>query len=161
MTAGLILAIIIGIYVFLTGEYRHGFLNTPGAWHGWTRVMLHRNGSHAFDWMNNPARPDYNGLAGMGAGVVVTLLLGFMRGNFWWWPLHPIGYLAANCWGMHWFSQPFFVGWLLKTLVTRYGGLGLYRRTVPLATGLILGDTLSEFLWVVIMSVLKLAGLPV
>jgi hypothetical protein len=31
--------------------------------------------------------------------------------------------------------------------VARYGGLRLYRRTVPLAVGAIAGDLLNEVLW--------------
>jgi hypothetical protein len=51
---------------------------------------------------------------------------------------------------MHWYYMPFFIGWLLKTLAIRYGGLQLYRRTVPLAIGLIVGDLVNQGLWVAI-----------
>jgi hypothetical protein len=95
----------------------------------------------------------------MAAGAVVTIALGLLRLRFWWWPFHPVGYLAANCWGMHWFSQAFFAGWLFKSLVIRYGGLALFRRTVPLAIGLIAGDFMSEAAWVLVMSILRAYGL--
>ncbi len=45
------------------------------------------------------------------------------------------------------FWSPFMIGWIAKTLVVRYGGLRLYRRTVPLAIGLISGDLLNEVAW--------------
>jgi hypothetical protein len=32
-------------------------------------------------------------------------------------------------------------------LVARYGGLRLYRRTIPLAVGLIVGDLLNGMVW--------------
>jgi hypothetical protein len=73
--------------------------------------------------------------------------LGLLRLRFWWWPLHPVGFLAANSWGMQWFYMPFFVGWLGKALVTRYGGLRLYRQTVPLAVGLVSGDLVNGVVW--------------
>jgi hypothetical protein len=91
----------------------------------------------------------------MAAGALVTFALGILRLRFWWWPFHPIGYLAAFCWGMHWFSQPFFIGWLLKTLTVRYGGLRLYRRTVPLAIGVIMGDFVGQGAWVLGVSILR------
>jgi hypothetical protein len=56
---------------------------------------------------------------------------------------------------MHIFWMPFFVGWLLKTLAVRYGGLQLYRRTVPLAIGFIVGDFVDQGLWVVVSLVTR------
>ncbi len=158
MVAGLLLSVTAGTYVVLVGEYHYGFVDTPGAWAGWVRAMLQRNGSQALEYITDPKGPDVNGMLGIGAGAAATLVLGFLRARFWWWPLHPVGYLAANCWGMHWFSQSFFVGWALKSVVTKYGGLSLYRRTVPLATGVILGDVASQACWVTVMSVAAVAG---
>jgi hypothetical protein len=83
----------------------------------------------------------------MGAGALVTFFLGAMRLRFWWWPFHPIGYLASNTWLMYLYYTPFLFGWMAKTLVVRYGGLRLYRQTVPLAIGFIAGDLLNEVLW--------------
>ncbi|HUU53667.1 MAG TPA: DUF6784 domain-containing protein, partial [Armatimonadota bacterium] len=109
----------------------------------------------------NPSKMDVNGTIAMGAGAVVALVLGALRLRFWWWPFHPIGYLAAFCWGMHWYSQPFFLGWLLKSAAIRYGGLPLYRRTVPLAIGLIVGDFVSQGIWVLVLTVLRASGMDV
>jgi hypothetical protein len=39
------------------------------------------------------------------------------------------------------------IAWLAKCLVLRYGGLRLYRQTLPLAIGLIMGDVLNRSLW--------------
>jgi len=84
------------------------------------------------------------------AGAAICLLLGLLRLRFWWWPFHPIGYIIANGWGVAWYTVPFFVGWVVKSLVIRYGGLRLYRATVPLAIGLIIGDMLNRGLWSVV-----------
>ena len=91
--------------------------------------------------------PDWGGITAIGAGALVTVALSSLRVRFLWFPLHPIGYLAANSWGMHinWLS--FFIGWLLNVLITRYGGLTIYRRLLPLFFGLIVGDMLHEGLW--------------
>jgi hypothetical protein len=161
IVAGLLVSVVVGTYVVLTGEHHYGFLNTPGAWAGWVNAMLRRNGSQAFEYITDPKGPDLNGMIGIGAGAAITLVLGLVRARFWWWPLHPIGYLAANCWGMHWFSQPFFLGWAFKSLVVRYGGLSLYRKTVPLAIGLILGDVASQACWVMLMTVLRATGVVI
>jgi len=39
------------------------------------------------------------------------------------------------------------VGWLAKVLVTRYGGLKLYRQAVPLAIGLVAGGMINGIIW--------------
>ncbi len=58
---------------------------------------------------------------------------------------------------MYMYCMPFVVGWLAKTLVVRYGGLRLYRQTVPLAIGFIAGDLLNEILWAIVTLV---TGVP-
>jgi hypothetical protein len=83
----------------------------------------------------------------LAAGGVVTIFLGLMRLRFLWWPFHPIGYLLSNSIPQAMGTFPFFIAWTLKTLVTRYGGLRLYRQTIPLAIGLIVGDLLNSSLW--------------
>jgi hypothetical protein len=86
----------------------------------------------------------------LSAGAAVTVALGVLRLRFWWWPLHPVGYVASNTWGFHWWYLPFFIGWASKMLVVRYGGLRLYRATVPLAAGIIVGDLLNGAIWAAI-----------
>jgi hypothetical protein len=48
---------------------------------------------------------------------------------------------------MPWLWCATFVGWLIKWLVLRYGGMRLYRRAFPFFIGLILGDYVSGNLW--------------
>ena len=40
----------------------------------------------------------------------------------------------------------FLIGWVIKIVVTRYGGARLYKRLKPLMIGLIVGDVLGRFL---------------
>jgi hypothetical protein len=73
-------------------------------------------------------------------GAIATAGLGLARLAWSWFPLHPIGILVAPTWatGMIWFS--FFVGWLWKAGVMRYGGIRVYRLLRPVAMGLIAGE---------------------
>ncbi len=153
MVGGFVLSLAVGIYVVLTGMYHYGFHNLRASSQGWLSHQLGAAGASIFNMLASPSRFDLNGTIGMGAGAAVTVLLGALRLRFWWWPFHPIGYLAANCWGMHWYYLPFFLGWALKSLTIRYGGLHLFRRTVPLAIGFIVGDLVSQGLWVAIVAV--------
>jgi hypothetical protein len=96
---------------------------------------------------SDPKGPDWPGIAAMGTGALVAIALSALRSRFLWFPLHPIGYLVANSWGIHinWLS--FWLGWLFNMLLTRYGGLRVYRRMLPLFLGLIVGDMLHEGIW--------------
>ncbi len=154
MAIGVVLLIVLGAYITLTGTYRYGFLNMgPRALEH--ELLVYSHSLHGF--FVSPSGIDVAGTIAIGAGALVTVLLGAMRLRFWWWPLHPIGYLAAHTWVMYMYYMPFMVAWLAKTLVVRYGGLRLYRRTVPLAIGFIAGDLLNEILWAIVTLV---TGVP-
>ncbi len=68
-----------------------------------------------------PKGPEWGGIFAMGVGAAVTMALSYLRVQFLGFPLHPVGYLAANSWGMHLQWASFLIAWLIKTLVTRYG----------------------------------------
>jgi len=77
-----------------------------------------------------------------GIGAAITGVLGIARLMCSWWPLHPIGFLISATYPtiVVWFS--FFLGWLAKALVMRYGGMQLYRAVKPAALGLIAGEAI-------------------
>lgn len=94
-------------------------------------------------FVRNPRPTDWEGLKGVGIGMVVTGLLAFFRTRYVWWPFHPAGYAMANTSAMNYGWMPFFCAWLAKVIVTRAGGLRLYRRALPFFLGMIVGDILQ------------------
>ena len=84
-------------------------------------------------------------------------LFTFMRARFVWWPLHPVG-LVASCtlpiMARAWFS--IFLAWLFKILILKYGGIGVYRKSIPFFLGLILGVFTTAGLWLVISAFTKI-----
>ncbi len=85
-----------------------------------------------------------------GAGAVTTAGLGVARLAWSWWPVHPIGVLIMASYPVFkiWFS--FFIGWLLKVLVMRYGGMQLYGRMKPAAMGLIAAEAAIAGIFLII-----------
>lgn len=83
-----------------------------------------------------------------GAGIMTALAVCYHR--FYWWPLHPIGYLTAYSSAMRilWFS--FFIGWACNSLCIRYGGVALFRKMRFFFVGLIIGDFLMAGIWAVV-----------
>ena len=143
-----LMMVVVGLYTMLTGIYHYGWFGLKGLQAGWLGPQSTGDGGRII-WrlLYHPPNSDVNGLLGMAFGAVFALVLGIMRLRFWWWPLHPVGYMVGMSWGANWYWLPFLIGWACKTLVVRYGGLRLYRSTVPLATGLIIGDLLNTGVW--------------
>jgi hypothetical protein len=150
MAAGFLVSLVVGVYVTLTGIYHYGFFTLRPTTETWLESQIRWGAAHIYYALTAPSQLEPNAVAASIAGAAVALSLGLLRLRFWWWPFHPVGFLAANSWGMHWFFSAFFIGWLAKSLVTRYGGLRVYRQTVPLAIGLIGGELMNEAVWVVI-----------
>jgi hypothetical protein len=90
--------------------------------------------------------PVQRGIA-MGGAFVFTFFLYAMRSRFFWWPLHPMGYVLAPMWFTHHLWMSVFVAWTIKALILRYGGLRAYARALPLFLGLILGDCVIGSIW--------------
>jgi hypothetical protein len=152
---GFLVALVVGIYIFLTGIYRHGWFGLETFASGALARDAIRDGGRISFRLVTDYPPDSRGLVAMGAGAAIAVFLGIMRLRLWWWPFHPVGYMAATCWGLYWYWSAFFIGWAAKTFVLRYGGLRLYRATVPLAIGFIVGELLNRALWAVVALVTR------
>jgi len=89
-------------------------------------------------------------LAFMGMGAVLMMFLTIMRAQFFWWPFHPIGYAMGCSWPMIqlWFS--ILLGWFLKSIILRYGGLRFYVKFRTLFLGMVMGEFLSGGIWLII-----------
>ena len=81
------------------------------------------------------------------AGFILVLLLRGMRSQFLWWPFHPAGYALAVSYAMDYFWFCFFVAWVAKSLLVRFGGMRSYNSAIPFFLGLILGDYIVGSLW--------------
>ena len=99
------------------------------------------------NWLSNPGKPDYPAMAAMGAGFGLTMLLMSMRMKFFWWPLYPAAYPISSTWAMSFFWFSVFIGWIVKWVILKYGGLRIHRKAVPFFLGLILGQFVVGSFW--------------
>jgi len=99
------------------------------------------------NWIYYPTTTNYLAIVFMGFGFAVAAILMFLRTRFFWWSLHPLGYVLASDWGMYNLWSCIFVSWIAKWIVLRHGGLKSYRGAVPLFLGLALGDYTIGGLW--------------
>ena len=92
-------------------------------------------------WLGARQEVQWLPLGFSGVGALFMAFLTYMRIHTTWWPFHPVGFAATMTKRtVHWTWFPNLVAWLLKTLILRYGGFGLYRKLLPFFLGLILGD---------------------
>lgn len=108
-------------------------------------------------WQMNPRKPDVAKIGAMLIGGGFTFGLMILRQRFPWCPLHPAGYaLSLSPWNATWYSTSVLVGWLLKLIIMRYGGLRLYRIALPFFMGLVLGDLMMGAIWSLLGITLKM-----
>jgi hypothetical protein len=76
-------------------------------------------------------------------GFVLVLVCTMARLRCPWWPLHPLLFVAWAATPLRLMGPSYLVGWVVKSLITKYGGSGLYNRLKPAMIGLIAGELLG------------------
>jgi hypothetical protein len=89
-------------------------------------------------------------------GAALMFFLMFMRHRFQWWPIHYLGLPIADTYVMRYAFLSVFIGWLLKMVILKYGGMKTYRKLKPLFIGLILGQIISASVITMISAILGL-----
>jgi len=142
MMAALVLATFSSMWACLHLFYKEGALAKCQGFAVWTGVESYEWLGHAVNY-GFRAEPGRWGAIGGAAGLIV--ILSWLRSRFAWFPFHPLGYCIGP--GLIWLWFPFFLAWLVKLFILRYGGLRLYRKTLPFFLGLVLGDYFIGAVW--------------
>lgn len=130
--------------------YKHGAAS--GYFNTW------RIGSGTFrqleNWISYPGATDWPGIIFMGGGLLMTGCLILMRLRFFWWPLHPLGYVMSTNGEMSDLWPVIIISFTLKWIILRYGGLKAHQKAIPFFLGLVLGDYMMGSLWNILSIVL-------
>ena len=143
----LIAGVAISLLAMLALCYKFGVRELELDWATRTTVSVYDN---IYSLVESPVKPGDWVLIFSIAGAVVMLVLVICYHRFYWWPIHPIGYLTAYSSGMRilWFS--FFVGWVCNALCMRYGGVKLFKKLRNFFIGLIIGDFFMAGTWAIV-----------
>ncbi len=114
---------------------------------GWRESGSRTAVSRITEWVYQAKGPQWTEINFMGIGAALTFLLAKINYTFIGTPLHPIGYALAVCFAVEYNWPAFFGMWVLKSLLLRYGGLGLYTRLIPFFLGLTLGGFVVPVFW--------------
>ena len=126
----------------IIGGYRQGAIT-------WTTWLFRGYGPNTYgqviDQVLNPTHPlDPARFGWMGIGAGAMLLVTFLRLRFAGWPLHPIGLAVVSSFTMYAVYGGFFVAWLAKVILLRWGGYRAYRAATPFFIGLAVGHYLAR-----------------
>jgi len=133
---GLATAVFFAIYL----SRRRGAYNFGVATFTWAGVGIWNDIARR---MRTPLTTDWPRLGFLAIGAAVTALLAYLRYQFSWWPLHPIGFTISCSYPIRDAAFTIFLVWIIKTAIVRIGGMTLYRRAVPFFVGTMVGYVLG------------------
>ncbi len=141
LTWALLVAIVLGVAISFAIALMIWYQYGAGAkTDSWRTYMGRQPFDQLRDALSTPVKTDLPGTLAAGAGFAVTTALLLLRAQFTWWVFHPVGYAIANTPTMNQIWLPFFIAWIAKIVVLRYGGIRLYRQSLPFFFGIIVGD---------------------
>ncbi|MHC4716443.1 MAG: DUF6785 family protein, partial [Planctomycetota bacterium] len=172
MSVAIIVSLIIGMCFTIWLVYNNGVHGMPSGGTRWALTvakmpfaMLERNLNKLTEsQLEQAAQPlTLSRLAGgkhandfflaMGIGLALVFGCSLLRLRFPGWPLHPVMFLV---WGTPWmwvYAPSFLLGWLLKSVILKYGG----QRSYAEARGFFVGLVAGEFAAAMIVAVIAVA----
>ena len=145
ITLTLIAGVLISLLAMLALCHKFGVRELELDWATRTTVAVYDN---VYSLVESPIKPGDWVLIFSITGAVVMLVLVICYHRFYWWPIHPIGYIAAGITRGRWLSV--FIGWLIKRTVLKYGGGEGFKGFIGFFIGLFVGQYVISFTWYVI-----------
>ena len=105
--------------------------------------------------LESPSGPSKQAYLWMLGGAGAVAIASWLRLTFVWWPIHPLGLTMGTSYATRYLWFSLFLGWVCRTVTTRYSGLRGYVRLRPLFMGIIMGDVLGALLWDIVGFVTK------
>jgi hypothetical protein len=150
----LLWAMLVAIAVSVSGSvwmqlalgYKYGAINMGGFYTGLVKYPSNFISRHIIN------ETPWNGAGWVWTafGGALMWILMVARQRFVWWPIHPMSMPISAMWMTDIIMLSVFVSWLLKLVILKYGGPGLYSRGKPLFIGLVAGHFTSMCVWTVI-----------
>ncbi len=140
-------AMAVCVLVDICALYSHGAL----ASYSWfTKDGPQSTFSGVASLLRGDSAPNAGNWAWFAVGAFVVWAMLFLRTRFLWFPLHPLGYIVASGYAIGPLYTSFFIGWLLKVVMVKYGGHDRAQALKPFMIGLILGNACAMMLWIAI-----------
>jgi len=147
MALAIVLAMGVSYYSSLDLAYTHGAVNLQH----WTYMISTTVPFNRLTGiLQNPTGIEVERLGSFIFGGATMFGMLWMRHHYLWWKLHPIGALLITSYATYCFWGSFFIGWFLKYIVLKFGGVAQYRKLRPLVLGIILGECFIGGIWIIV-----------
>ncbi|MES2465179.1 MAG: DUF6785 family protein [Armatimonadota bacterium] len=150
LLAAMGIALVVGGARALPLFYQHGAVslitNNDGLAMS-ARVIPLTGIGQAADRLQSPVGISSGGGIAVVIGAGIAYAFSILRLRYAWWPIHPLGYALTGTLQSGYASKmvlSIFLGWGLKALTLRFGGMGGFRWMRCAAFGLIVGDLLMS-----------------
>ncbi|MEW6358177.1 MAG: DUF6785 family protein [Planctomycetota bacterium] len=135
-------SIVVGLWFVLYMGYTYGAYNSE--------TWCYRSGPVYYygkvkTKMTEPVGVDLPKMMLVGAGFLITAFMTFMRYQFTWWRLHPIGFTVATMWATRISVMTIFIVWFVKVTFLGLGGAKVTNRLRPLFLGILCGFAAGVF----------------
>ena len=154
---GMMIAIVVALagslWVMIWMGYTYGGINLHWWFYNRLGQLVHDDSAYKIANSFGPLQ-DFNIIGPRflftGIGALIMGVLMYARHRFLWWPVHYLGFPIGATYMISstWFS--IMIGWALKAVILKYGGVTLYKRLRPFFLGLILGQISCSGFWTVI-----------
>ena len=147
MGIAIVLAMGVSYYSSLDLAYTHGAVNLQH----WTYMISTTSPFNRLtSILQNPTGIELERIGSFIFGGATMFGMLWMRHHYLWWKLHPIGALLMTSYATYCFWGSFFIGWLLKYTVLKFGGVAQYRKLRPLVLGVVLGECFIGGVWIIV-----------
>ena len=146
MLTAILLSGVGSIWIDLELCYRYGGINLSNFF---TSLV-----NYPFNFISrnllNETAISWAGWAWTAWGSILMGLLMYAKQRLLWWPIHPMSLPISSMWMTDTIMLSVFLSWMIKGIILKYGGPGLYNRSKPFFIGLVVGQFTSMGFWLVV-----------
>ncbi|MCC7192072.1 MAG: hypothetical protein IT444_04740 [Phycisphaeraceae bacterium] len=153
--SSVVASVIAGLFFALVLAYSRG----ADRMHYWFYGIMPRDQilETAMNVIRQPPTMNVVNTTWLGAGGLWVALSLYLRQTVFWFP-HPIGYIMLINPLMDQLWLSFFIAWMLKRLVIRYGGKATFDHARLVAIGVITGELMAIAIW---SGIALVSGVPI
>ncbi len=155
MLLGLLITFAVASLFTVWLGYQHG----ASSMHDWYIRLSSRLTWHWTSAMSTgDADPNRAGMLWAVAGALIMAALMVAHRTFFWWPIHPVGFLTNGAFLVTAFWFSIFMAWLIKVLLVYLGGQRAYRTGRRFFIGYLVGHIAAGGAWAIVDTLTETTG---
>jgi hypothetical protein len=141
MFVALAVSAVVCSYSTLHTYYRVGGYNIANPWGTRSHPIATFKSAHLM--ITQPGQSSRTHYGPMTLGASIMFFTTFMRGRFYWWPIHSLGFLVASSYAAFMLWPSFLLGWLAKVLTLKFAGGNVLRVMRSFFLGVIIAESFA------------------